>query len=233
MDSVAFEDLHASLCVARLEKFLTGKFSGGSRRGDGWLRPVLEEAVGVARPRAVYRLCRVESAGEDSVVVEGRTFRSRVLAVNLRAVFRVFPFVVTCGPELEAWGRLQRGPLEGACAQAASLAILESSLEILAERIQDAHRPGELSRMNPGSLDDWPLSEQKPLFELLQGVEERIGVRLRPDGLMEPLLSVSGLWFPAEESFESCMLCSMEKCPGRRSPYDPGLYDKRYRKKSS
>lgn len=232
MDSVAVEDLHVGLGVARLEELLKGRLSGGSRRGEQWLRPVLEEAVSVARPRAVYRVCRVESVGENSVVIEDRTFRSRILAVNLRAVYRVFPFVLTCGPELESWGRLQRGPFDGACAQAACLAILESSLEILAERIRDVYRPGELSRMNPGSLEDWPLSEQRPLFELLQGLEERIGVRLRPDGLMEPLLSVSGLWFPGEESFESCMLCAMEKCPGRRAPYDPGLYDKKYRKKS-
>lgn len=68
--------------------------------------------------------------------------------------------------------------------------------------------------MNPRFLDDLPLSEQRPLFELLQGLEERIGVRLRPDGLMEPLLSVSGLWFPGEESFESCMLLCYGEMPG-------------------
>ena len=232
MYPVCVADLHAGSSVARLEEFLREKFWGRSGKGGvARLRPLLEEALGVARPRGVYRVCRVESTGEDSVVIEGRTFRSRVLAVNLRSVYRVFPFVVTCGSELEGWARLERGPLERAFAQAASLAILESSLGLLAERIQETHCPGGLSRMNPGSLEDWPLSEQKPLFDLLPAVEEQIGVRLRPDNLMEPVLSVSGLWFPAEQSFENCMLCGMNKCPGRRAPYDPGLYDRKYRKK--
>lgn len=232
MGSVVVENLGSGLSAARLEEFLKEKFWGRSGRGDGsWLRPLLEEALGVARPRGIYRVCQMESAGEDSVVIEGRTFRSRVLAVNLRGVYRVFPFVVTCGSELEGWARLEREPLERAFAQAAGLAILESSLGLLSDRIREAYCSGSLSRMNPGSLDDWPLSEQKPLFDLLPGVEERIGVRLRPDNLMDPVLSVSGLWFPAEQSYENCMLCGMDKCPGRRAPYDPGLYDRKYRKK--
>lgn len=216
--------------MGKLEGFLKDKVAGRSGRGEVCLRPLLEEAITVARPRAVYRVCRVQCVTGDSAVIEGRVFRSRVLAVNLHSAYRVFPFVVTCGPELEAWWRLQRGPFEGMYAQAASLAILESSLELLAERIREDHVPGQLSRMNPGSLEDWPLTEQKPLFDLLQGVEEQIGVRLRPDGLMEPVLSVSGLWFPAQETFESCMLCGMDRCPGRRAPYDPGLYARKYRK---
>lgn len=232
MDSLTVLDLYCGLDLAHIENLLGKKCFGWSEGRGACLKPLLEEALDVARPKGVYRVCRVDFTGEDSVRIEGRMFRSRILAVNLSSVYRVFPFVVTCGPELEAWSRLQRGPLAGACAQAASLAILESSLKVLAERIREVYAPGELSRMNPGSLEDWPLPEQKPLFDLLPGVEERIGVRLRPDGLMEPLLSVSGIWFPAEQSFESCMLCGMEKCPGRRAPHDPGLYDRKYRKKS-
>jgi len=46
---------------------------------------------------------------------------------------------------------------------------------------------------------------------------------------MVPVKSVSGILFPTEESFASCQLCPREVCPGRRAPYDPDLYDAKYR----
>ena len=88
---------------------------------------------------------------------------------------------------------------------------------------------GKLSRMNPGSLPDWPLSEQKPLFAVLGEGPAKIGVQLKDSFLMVPVKTVSGIFFPAEEKFESCQLCPREKCPGRRAPYDPELYDRKYR----
>jgi hypothetical protein len=56
-----------------------------------------------------------------------------------------------------------------------------------------------------------------------------VGVRLTDSCLMMPTKSVSGIRFPTETSFESCQLCPRDDCPGRRAPYDSGLYDRRYR----
>ena len=61
--------------------------------------------------------------------------------------------------------------------------------------------------MNPGSLADWPLREQRPLFGLLGNVRAAIGVTLTPSLLMTPTKSVSGILFPSEETFASCQLC--------------------------
>jgi hypothetical protein len=78
-------------------------------------------------------------------------------------------------------------------------------------------------------LTNWPLSEQGALFALLGDPHEAIGVRLTDSYLMVPTKSVSGIRFPTEQSFESCQLCPRERCPGRKAPYDSGLYDRRYR----
>jgi hypothetical protein len=83
--------------------------------------------------------------------------------------------------------------------------------------------------MSPGSLGEWPLSQQRPLFASLGDVAGAIGVRLSESLLMVPAKSVSGVCFPTEESFESCQLCPREDCPGRRAPYDETLYDRKYR----
>jgi hypothetical protein len=85
-----------------------------------------------------------------------------------------------------------------------------------------------LSTMNPGSLADWPLAQQRVLFALLGNTEAAIGVSLTPSLLMTPTKSVSGIAFPTEGSFASCQLCPRKACPNRRAPYDPGLKERKY-----
>jgi hypothetical protein len=98
------------------------------------------------------------------------------------------------------------------------------------EHLTSLYEPGKLSRMSPGSLADWPIQEQRPLFKILGNTEKMIGVHLTESLLMVPTKSVSGIRFPTEESFESCQLCPREECPNRRAPYEADLYNQRYRK---
>jgi len=83
--------------------------------------------------------------------------------------------------------------------------------------------------MSPGSLEDWPITEQPRLFKLLGEGAAATGVRLTDSCLMLPTKSLSRLTFPSEHGFESCRLCPRERCPGRRAPYDPDLYARRYK----
>ncbi|MCG8400671.1 MAG: vitamin B12 dependent methionine synthase, partial [Firmicutes bacterium] len=70
--------------------------------------------------------------------------------------------------------------------------------------------------------------EQKKLFSILGDCSEKIGVELTDSLLMVPVKSISGIFFPAEAGFESCLLCPRADCPGRRAAYDPELYNSKY-----
>ena len=85
-----------------------------------------------------------------------------------------------------------------------------------------------MSRMSPGSgaANVWPITQQKVLFSLFGNVEELIGVKLTDRCLMMPIKSVSGVFFPNENKFESCQLCPREGCVGRRAPHDLALVKK-------
>ena len=74
--------------------------------------------------------------------------------------------------------------------------------------------------MSPGSLEDWPIQEQLPLFALLGEAPAAIGVRLTESLLMLPGKSVSGIFFPSASTFFSCRLCPRERCEGRKARYD-------------
>lgn len=186
------------------------------------------EAAGVARPKGIYRLAFVDSRTDSSVTVENVTLTSRVLTVNLGDVHRVFPFIATCGVELQLWSQSVTDMLERFWVDAIMGAALRSAWETLRQDIARRYELGQTAIMNPGSLADWPLEEQRNVFKLLGDPHETIGVKLTDSMLMVPIKSISGLCFPTEVKYENCQLCPRDPCPGRRAPYDPELYASRY-----
>ncbi|HHE41239.1 MAG TPA: vitamin B12 dependent methionine synthase, partial [Dehalococcoidia bacterium] len=107
------------------------------------------------------------------------------------------------------------------CLDSIKMLAVQTARRHLQRYLQETYSLGKLSSMAPGSLEDWPIEQQRPLFDLLGDVEGGIGVRLTDKFLMIPVKSISGIFFPTEVRFESCQLCQRERCTGRRAPYDP------------
>jgi hypothetical protein len=210
----------------RLMKKLRAK--EGTRHADT-LDALLAEAASIAQPKVMYRVSYIEDRDEDSIVVDGITFESRVLTVNLDGTNRVFPFVATAGLELYEWMNSKDDLLVKYYADVVSENALRVASQVLKTHLRERFALAKSSTMSPGSLTDWPIQEQRPLFALLGDPEEEIGVTLTSSMLMIPSKSVSGLYFATETTFESCQLCQRDRCPSRQAPYDPGLYDRRYR----
>lgn len=187
-----------------------------------------QAAQPIARPKAVYGLAPVDCRGEDSLTMAGVVFTSRILRVNLDKAHRAFPYVATCGTELEQWAAAMDDMLARFWADAIMEQALGAARRALDADVRERFAPGKVSRMSPGSLEDWPLPQQAPLFSVLGDVEAQVGVRLTDSFLMLPAKSVSGILFPTEDSYENCMLCPREECPGRRAPYDAEMYSRRY-----
>jgi Vitamin B12 dependent methionine synthase, activation domain len=192
------------------------------------LRRLVDIAESIARPKAIYKLAFIDTKEDQAVVLDGIRFTSRVLRVNLDTAQRVFAYVATSGLELEAWADAQEDFLARFWADSINQAVLGAALKSFREFLTAQFAVSQLSAMNPGSLADWPLREQRPLFSLLGDVQAAIGVSLTPSLLMTPTKSVSGILFPSEETFASCQLCPREACPNRRAAYDPMLFEKRY-----
>lgn len=193
------------------------------------LRAMVAELRSVAQPKALYSMAFIEAKGEDYVIADGVRFTSRVLRVNLEDVHRCFPFICTSGREAAAWAETQDGFMRRFWADALNQAVLHAAASQLQGHLQDRYQLGSVSMMNPGSLADWPLREQRTLFSLLGDVRAAIDVELTQSLLMVPTKSISGILFTVTESFASCQLCPRELCPNRRAPYDPELYDRKYR----
>jgi hypothetical protein len=192
------------------------------------LRRLAEEAERIARPKALYLPAYIDLRGEDFVEIGGTAFHSRVLAVNLKNSHRTFPYIATCGIELHRWAESIPDMIQRYWADMLMLMALAAARQALVDHLDERFRLGKTATMSPGSLEDWPISQQRVLFGLLDRHGE-IEVSLTPSMLMVPFKSVSGIRFPTESNFESCQLCPREDCPGRRAEYDDQLYEQRYK----
>ncbi|HEX2922993.1 MAG TPA: vitamin B12 dependent-methionine synthase activation domain-containing protein [Chloroflexota bacterium] len=194
------------------------------------LLELIDQAEAIGRPKGLCGVAFVDDRGDDFVVIDGERFSSRVLAVNLSPVNRVFPYLATCGTELEEWANGLDDMLLRYWAEAIRESAMRCAMAETERFVKESYAQDETSRMSPGSLEDWPIQQQVPLFRLLGETESTIGVRLTESLLMVPTKTVSGIRFGAESGFESCMLCPRPVCQNRRAPYDAALFDSRYRK---
>jgi hypothetical protein len=184
---------------------------------------LVEIARPIARPKALYEVAYVDNKNGASLELNSVKFTSRVLRVNLDKVNRVFPYVATCGTELDAIEISSTDFMKSFCWDTVKTVVLGSAITYLINHLKRCYALEELSSMNPGSLESWPITQQKQLFALFGDVEKLIGVRLTDGCAMQPLKSVSGIYFSTDIKWENCQLCPRENCVGRRAPYDPAL----------
>jgi len=214
-----------------LEKVLKGlRLRNVSKYVQGTVRELIGIVQPLAKPKAIYEVSYVDNRTEDSVCIDGVKFTSHILSINLDKVERVFPYVATCGKELDEIALPSDDFMKSYYLDAIKDAVLGSARSYLKDYLIRNYALGQISHMSPGSLTDWPITQQEELFSIFGNLEDLIGVKLTENFLMVPLKSVSGIYFPTEIEFVSCQLCPRELCSGRKAPYDPDLAQK-YRKK--
>ena len=183
---------------------------------------------GVIKPKALFREVFVEEIVENRVKINGYTFESDVLAANFAGVHRLFAYVATSGTEADEWQHGIKDHVSSLWVDMIKQMYLVEAGSYLREYIKKTFQYEKLQSVNPGSgnLDNWPISQQAILFEMIGDVKGEIGVTLTDSFLMIPLKSTSGILYPSETDYSNCALCGRENCPGRRTAFDAELYKK-------
>ena len=190
--------------------------------------PLFQEVYARLHPCIYYGRAEIHENDGHRVLIEDQWFESRILAVNLKDSCEVYPYIMTSGREAYEYGEAQDDFLlkywtEQICEIALKRAG-QSGMRIIKERLGNP----ALNTINPGSLANWPINEQKPLFALFGDVREATGVELTPSFLMLPVKSGSGIMYASEEHYANCMLCPRISCPNRRAPYQDGMFEEKY-----
>lgn len=190
------------------------------------LQSLIELAQKVGKPKAAYAVCFIDERAGDAVQINGVWFKSRTLFHNLESVERVFPFVATCGHEMDKAAPGTDDMMEQFWWDFIKTRLLGAARTYLADHLHQKFRPGKTVTMHPGSGDAcvWPIEQQKDLFTLLGDVKEAIGVQLTESFLMLPNKTTSGLIFPSKMDFRSCKVCHRENCPSRQASFNKELW---------
>jgi len=191
------------------------------------LEDLIEEVKNISKPKALYKVSFIEAKGEDTIKFDGVTFTSRTLRKNLDEIERVFPFMVTCGAEIDAIDIGQADPEKEKWMSCIRSALVLAGIHFLRDHITEKHKVTKLSYIGPGQGDSsvWPYEQLRELYSIYGNAEELIGVKLTESLLMEPLASAAGIFFPTEVDFQACQLCHNETCSLRQAPFDKELWD--------
>lgn len=187
------------------------------------LQDLVDSAQRLIEPKVLYKICYIDKKLAEEVIIDGLRFSSQVLRRNLDQIERVFPFVVTIGKKFGERLETCSDLLDKYYLDTIGNVALNQVRAALNDQIKEKYALKKTAFMAPGSLPNWPITQQKPLFELLGNVEASIGVKLTESLLMLPAKSVSGIYFPTETSFFSCQLCPREKCESRKASYNEKL----------
>jgi len=179
-----------------------------------------KDALRIARPVAIYSPL-VPELRDEKVWLNGVKLEEPFVYKMLKGNDLVIPYVASCGPEIDAWTHTISDFFEQFVTDTFKQMSLSLIREELFREVKEKHiiLGKNLSTINPGSLIEWPISGQIPLFNILGSVKEDIGVELLDSLLMSPTKSVSGIIFQTDEEYHNCQLCPKENCPGRCAPY--------------
>jgi len=191
------------------------------------VRELIDKAQDVARPKALFQESFIRAKDAETVTIENATFTSRMLRENLDGVERVFPFVATCGHELDEVPLADGDFLMEFWWDAIKAVLLGGAIRHLNAHLKERFALEKTSSMSPGSGDAtvWPIEQQRELFALLGDVKALVGVELTDSCLMKPNKTVSGIVFPTEVDFRTCQVCRREDCPSRSAAFDAALWN--------
>ncbi len=169
-------------------------------------------------PKAIIKWANVDSIEGDRTTIEGVTFTSRVVADKLKDTLRVFLSVITAGTGLEESGEFDDDPF----LDTYNGALLFFASRYVVDYMKEKFGFDGSSMLNPGSLPDWPISNNFALFDMIGSVLE-IGVSLNDAGYIKPWNSGSHIHFSGD-GYHNCSLCKKYDCIGRRAKFNRDEY---------
>jgi len=195
---------------------------GNPQRYEASIREMIEAVKPIARPKAMFKVCCVDKKDHDSLEIDGVRFTSRLIRTNLDPVESVFVCSTTAGTELETIEQPQ-DVLKRFCLDAIKNTVMFYATDYLKKYLIRHYSLKQLSNLNPGETESFPIDQQRKIFQILGDVEGMIGVRLTENCALVPTKSHTGIYYSTETEFISCRLCTNQRCMGRRAPYDPEL----------
>lgn len=185
---------------------------------------LLETALPLFSPSFAAREYDIDEVNEKGAVIGGRFFRSKVLAKKIKDKKSVFFYISTCGREISDYIENTEDELDKYLLGEVAYLAYVRAMQALSEDTERVLGIERYVQLCPGSVYDWSVSDVKDIFALMDGLYQKLNVRVLDSGMIEPIKSVSGLFYATEEEFASCAICPRANCDNRVMEYDEELH---------
>jgi len=185
------------------------------------IESIYQKGTKIAKPVALY--IPFEPVFSDNLITINKIeFKEPFIYKMLTGCDIVVPYVASCGLEIDDWSKSFTDFFDQFIADTLKQLCLGFVREKLFTEVKEKFFSADkhTSTINPGSLEEWPISGQIPLFQVLGDVKNDINVELLDSLLMSPTKSVSGIIFQTDQQYHNCQLCPKPNCPGRHAPYN-------------
>ena len=188
---------------------------------------LFSESCNVGKPKIIYKESEIQEVGSNYVIIDGVEFESLALSKNLLGVKKCYPYVVTCGREIDLIKLSEDSTFVDFWKDEIKARLLQAARRYLNYSISEEYGIKNLVSMAPGSadIDVWKVDEQQKLFSLFDNYCKEIEVELTDSCLMLPNKTLSGIAFESDKDFLSCQLCQRVDCVDRKVSFDESLYN--------
>ncbi len=176
-------------------------------------KELIEQAKSIAAPRVLISELAVIGADDSRLISSAGEFNCSLLAQLAGKCKFIFPFIATCGKEMENIGSDISDPLQLYWVDFLKEYALETAFQkAKAETSKKCH--GQIiTSLIPIDDELWPLSGLREIFGVFTASDiERLGVELTEYLYIKPTKSRAGVFFPTDKELDLCSLCNLKKC---------------------
>ncbi|MBC3889089.1 hypothetical protein GH810_12260 [Acetobacterium paludosum] len=162
------------------------------------------------QPMALLKECSVEIISDNTILIDGHVYKSKMLRHLLKDNQKVFLYLLTIG---ETPSDLTQ--TETYFVHSLKLPVMVSAMQELKKMVQTEQHIEKIGMVNPGLIPDWSLQANQSIFETFGSTTKAIGMEITKQSLMRPLYSSSGILFEDYHHYCECETCTIDACIGR------------------
>lgn len=163
-------------------------------------------------PRAIVKTCPVRSYSKDLLLMDGISYRCKILHYLLKDQRQVFFYLLTIGKMPSDFHQIEHYFL-----QVLKLPMMFGAMKHLKRELLRESGFERLGMANPGLLPGYPIEGSRDIFNSFENGPEKIGLRMSSHNVMHPVYSSSGIFFEDLHHYCECSVCPIDGCIGREA----------------
>jgi len=174
---------------------------------------LLESIRPYAKPVALLDEASILEKTPDKIISSLGEFNCSLLAQLVENSEKIFPFIVSCGTVMDAFGIDISDPLQLYWIDFLKEFAMEQAFKKIKSEVQQICPNEKITSLIPSDDLVWNLEGLKDIFNVFPlGSRNELGLGLTEYLHMQPIKTRAGVFFASHKEVDICELCNIKKC---------------------